>query len=81
MREYKSAEDVKGAVKAALKAKGLTVTALAEMVGDSQGNVSRMLGRINPSFNAIRDLVGAFGYKLVFDIVPVDGGESDGEEK
>lgn len=81
MIEYNSAEDVKGAVKAAIKAKGLTVTALAEMVGESQGNLSRMLGRINPSFNAIRDLVGAFGYKLVFDIVPVEGGESDGKEK
>lgn len=77
---YNSAEDVKKAVKAALKAEGLTVAALGERLGLPQGNTSRLINRLNPSFNAIRDLAATIGYKLVFDIVPErEEGEDDGK--
>ena len=68
--EYTSSEDVKRSVFAAMKEKGVTLTSLAEPLGTRQADLSRMLNRLNPSFNSIRDFVGSFGYKLVFDIVP-----------
>lgn len=71
--EYASSEDVKKAVFAAMRENGLTLTAVAERLGTRQGDLSRMLNRMNPSFNSIRDFVGSFGYKLVFDIVPSEG--------
>ncbi|MBR6530153.1 MAG: hypothetical protein IKT43_01915 [Clostridia bacterium] len=80
MIDYRSAEDVKKAVRSALKNEGLTVAALGERLGLTQGNTSRLINRINPSFNAMRDLSAAIGYKLVFDIVPEEKeGEEDGE--
>ena len=68
--EYVSSEDVKRAVFSALRENGLTLTAIAERLGTRQGDLSRMLNKMNPSFNSIRDFAGVFGYKLIFDIVP-----------
>lgn len=73
--EYKSGEDVRNAVRSIMHKNGVTLATLAENMGSYHGNLSRHLNKLNPSFNTIRDMVSAMGYKLVFDIVPKDASD------
>ena len=67
---YKSAEDVKRAIKAAAAERGITISALADTMGVPQPNMSRTINRLNPSFNTVRDIADALGCDLVFEILP-----------
>ncbi len=80
MTTYNTGEDIKKAVWSILKKEGITLVALAPTMGTSQGNLSRTLNGQNPSFNAIRDIAAALGYKLVFDLVPIDDDSQGGVE-
>ena len=77
---YKSGEDVRTAVWRVMRQEDFTLVKLAEKMGTVHSNLSRSLNRLNPSFNAIRDIADAMGYKLVFDIVPKSASEYVKEE-
>lgn len=76
MTEYRSGEDIKKAIRAIMKADGYTTITLGEAIGMPNGNVSRTLNKLNPTFGQVRDMAAAMGYKLVFDIVKADSEEN-----
>ena len=78
MTTYNTGEDVKKVVWSVLRKEGVTLLALAPKMGTYQGHLSRTLNGQNPSFGAIRDIASALGYKLVFDLVPIDECEQGG---
>jgi transcriptional regulator with XRE-family HTH domain len=49
---------------------GLTRTEIAERMGTSQGNVSRLItGESNPTIATVERLLEALGYRLAFEPV------------